>query len=269
MITAAVAAVSSLLQVLGEPVVRVRVVAVARDCVVAGSSVHRDRLVERLVGVEQHPCPSELGGDDLELTEEPPAEAESAPVGMNPHPLDLGAVVVEVLDPAASDDCLVAADDEERARGRAHTVKLPCAAGISVESGSKAIVELTEVLLERTLCELRMGIHSVNVDGGGPKQSLCCRERFGQFASLSIGERLDESSSEFVRASIEAFPFATARGRESDDPLSPVDRIRCHRDEIVLLELSEHATEIARVEIEATSKVADLGVVCADLEQET
>ena len=70
-------------------------------------------------------------------------------------------------------------------------------------------------------------------------------------------------------ASIEALPFAATRGRELDDPLSSVDRVRRHGDEFVLLELSQEATDIAGVEVEATSQVADSGALRADLEQQT
>ena len=96
--------------------------------------------------------------------------------------------------------------------------------------------------------------------GGGQ-----CR---GQLGALSLRQRVDELPGDVVGASVQALPFAPAGGGEHDDPLSPVLGIGVHRDEVLLLELSEQAADVAGVQTEPAAEVAHPGALRTDLEQQ-
>ena len=134
-------------QALLEPRLRVGVVVVALDVAVARALVHRDRLGEGAVGVQPDRVVAEVGGDLLEVAQQPRPEPGAAPAGVDPHPLDLAHAGTDLLDPAARDRLAVAGGHHERPRARRHVLLVVVVA--RVEAGGEARVELVEVAAAR------------------------------------------------------------------------------------------------------------------------
>ena len=86
---------------------------------------------------------AEVGGDLLEVAQQPGAEPGAAPAGVDPHPLDLADAGADLLDPAARDRLAVAGGHHERPRARRHVLLVVVVA--RVEAGGEARVELVEV----------------------------------------------------------------------------------------------------------------------------
>jgi hypothetical protein len=236
--------------------------------VVPAALVHRDRLAQRVVGVEDGARTAEPAGRLLEVGEEAGAEAEAAPVGVDPHPLDLGRAVVDPLHRAAPDRRLVGGDDDEGAVRRCQRAEVVGAGGPDVEPGREAGVELAEVPRQRVAGGRGARIDAFEGHGRRPQQPLGRRQGRRQLLALAVRQRIDDAPGDVLGAPIEAPPFAASGRGQRDDPLAPIGRVRGHGHEIVLLELAQQPAEVPGVEPQPPTQLGHPGPRRADLEQQ-
>ena len=134
---------------------------------------------------------AELGGDLLEVAQQPGAEPGAAPVRVHPHPLDLADAGASRWTPphATGTPSLVATTKRPRA-GR-HRSSSWSPAG--VEPGGEAPVELGEVVRHRGSRPPGRPGRRAEVDGRGPDQQVGGGQRLGEPLALPLGQRRDQA----------------------------------------------------------------------------
>ena len=100
-----------------EEVGGVRVVVESFDGNETGRLVERDRLDERLVGIEPNPVDTQRPGLVHEMAEQRAAEAPTAHVGTQPHPFDVDHRRVGTFERAAPHRVTAETDDDEESVG--------------------------------------------------------------------------------------------------------------------------------------------------------
>jgi hypothetical protein len=208
---------------------------------------------------------TEPAAGSLEVAQHPRSEAGTAPVCGDPHPLDLPDAVTEALHAATGDRDAVARHDHEHAgtRGRLGVRRL---AGI--EPAREAGVELGEVLAGRLDGRRVGGLDLAQAHGGRSDQQVGGGQRLGEPGALPVGEWRHELASQGLGALVERAPRLPSLAGQSHDAAAPVDRVGGDRHQSVVLQPSQEAGEVSRVEVEPLAQLAHVRALDAHLEEE-
>ena len=248
--------------------VRVRIRAERSNVNVARRSIQRDRLDKGFVRLETQHADTTRGGVLFERPEQPPANAETANAGGDPHALELGGLGAVELERAASDSVPVEGCEHEETGGRTQFGLRRGDTPLRIEACRKPGVELVDIGTEAVLRLWIAGIGDRDLDHPSCHETLDLGHRCDKPGALVRAQCCQQRGSQSLAPLLENGSLgASARGQPRG-PDAPVRGIRAYGDHARGFERAQEPAHVSGVEPELCPERSHVAIPVTDLPED-